>query len=166
MFRASGFDGQETSCSASRDADGRSRKSRRKNRQHKSPDLNRRVHRDFDGEFLKRHPVCAPLPKERSMMAIPTDPETLLRRDPTAAALTEAGYQTSPKTLATLATRGGGPIFRKYGRYPVYRWGDALDWAHTRLSAPMRSTSDADSTMPHTVGLHCARARSPPPGDP
>jgi hypothetical protein len=73
------------------------------------------------------------------------DLETLLRREAAAAALTEISLTTSPKTLSTLATRGGGPQFRKYGRYPVYRWGDCLDWAHSRLSAPMHSTSEADA---------------------
>jgi hypothetical protein len=79
-----------------------------------------------------------------AMTIIPSDPDALLRRKPTAAALTEAGFQTSSTTLATLACRGGGPKFRKYGRYPVYRWGDALEWARSRLSAPVRSTSELD----------------------
>jgi hypothetical protein len=76
------------------------------------------------------------------MTTIPSDPDALLRRGPTAVALTEAGYQTSPTTLATLACRGGGPKFRKYGRYPIYRWGDSLDWAKSRLSLPVHSTSE------------------------
>ena len=39
------------------------------------------------------------------------DPDTLLRRRPAAAALTEAGYPIAPATLATLACRGGGPRY-------------------------------------------------------
>jgi hypothetical protein len=77
-------------------------------------------------------------------MAIPNDLNAQLRREPTAAALTEYGFPTSPKTLATLASRGGGPKFRKYGRYPVYRWGDALEWAKARLSPAIASTSELD----------------------
>src|SRR5258707_11960704 len=87
----------------------------------------------FDGDFLRRtlwsHRTCAGLTgiaEGLAMVCVPDDPEMLLRRDATAAALTLAGYPTSPKTLASLATRGGGPKFRKYGRYPIYRWGDAL----------------------------------------
>jgi hypothetical protein len=38
---------------------------------------------------------------------IPDDPNALLTRDATAVALTESGYPTSPKTLATKASRGG-----------------------------------------------------------
>jgi hypothetical protein len=83
-----------------------------------------------------------------AMTTVPDNPDALLRRQPTAAALTAAGFQTSPKTLATLATRGGGPRFRKYGRYPVYRWGDALAWAKSRLSAPVNSTSELDALPP------------------
>lgn len=80
-------------------------------------------------------------------MALPTDPNTLLRRRPCATALTEAGFQTSAATLATKATRGGGPPFRRFGRVPLYRWGDALEWANSLLSAPMRSTSEADASL-------------------
>jgi hypothetical protein len=75
---------------------------------------------------------------------IPTDPQTLLRRGATADALTEAGFPTSHATLATKATRGGGPPFQLYGRIPLYRWGDSLDWAHARLSKPVRTTSELE----------------------
>jgi hypothetical protein len=75
---------------------------------------------------------------------IPTNPETLLKRSETAEALTESGFPTSPATLATKATRGGGPTFRRYGRIPLYRWGDSLEWARSRLTKPIRSTSEMD----------------------
>jgi len=73
------------------------------------------------------------------------DPDDLLRRHALAQALTEAGFPTAPATLATKATRGGGPPFRLYGRIPLYRWGDALAWAQSRLSAPRQSTSEGDA---------------------
>jgi hypothetical protein len=76
---------------------------------------------------------------------IPDDPNTRLRRTATAAALTAAGFPISDKTLATKASRGGGPPYRSFGRVPLYRWGDALAWAEGRLSAPRRSTSEADA---------------------
>ena len=69
-------------------------------------------------------------------MAIPSDPTTRLRRKALAEALTEAGFPTSGSTLATMVTRGGGPPFQCYGRIPLYRWADALEWAERRLSAP------------------------------
>jgi hypothetical protein len=76
---------------------------------------------------------------------IPDNPEQLLRRRRTAEALTEAGFPTAEATLATKASRGGGPPFRSFGRIPLYRWGDALTWAKSRLSAPRGSTSEADN---------------------
>jgi hypothetical protein len=73
---------------------------------------------------------------------IPDNLDALLRRAATAEALTEAGYPTSPATLATMAVRGGGAVHRCYGRIPLYRWGDALAWAESRMSAPRRTTSE------------------------
>lgn len=78
-------------------------------------------------------------------MAIPTSPDTRLRRRETAEALTEAGFPITESTLATKACRGGGPPFRSFGRIPLYRWGDSLAWAESRLSAPRRSTSETHS---------------------
>jgi hypothetical protein len=78
---------------------------------------------------------------------IPNDLDALLRRNAIAAALTEAGYPTAPATLATKATRGGGPPFRSWGRWPLYRWGDALAWAQNRLSPARTSTSEADTDV-------------------
>ena len=70
-------------------------------------------------------------------------PETRFRRIAAAKALSDYGFPTSAKTLATLASRGGGPIFQSFGRIPLYRWEDLLTWAKSRLSAPRRSTSEA-----------------------
>jgi hypothetical protein len=71
-------------------------------------------------------------------------PETRLRRKEAAEALTAAGFPVSHATLATKATRGGGPPFRRFGRVPLYRWGDALAWAEGRLSESQASTSESD----------------------
>jgi hypothetical protein len=79
------------------------------------------------------------------MAIVPVDPETRFTRRNGAAALTEAGFPTAPATLATLASRGGGPVYRRYGSRVVYRWGDLLDWAGSRLGPPMRSTSETDA---------------------
>jgi hypothetical protein len=78
-------------------------------------------------------------------MSLHLDPETRLTRKAAAEALTAAGFPVSPTTLATKASRGGGPAFRRFGRVPLYRWGDCLDWAYSRLSCPMRSTSEGDA---------------------
>lgn len=78
-------------------------------------------------------------------MSITILPETLLTRDQTAASLTEAGFPIKSKTLATKASRGGGPPYRLFGTRPLYQWSDALSWAKARLSKPRCSTSEADA---------------------
>lgn len=77
-------------------------------------------------------------------MATPVDDDTLLRRDALAAALTAAGFPIAPTTLATKASRGGGPPYEMWGRIPLYRWGKSLAWARGRLSEPRHSSSAAD----------------------
>jgi len=77
------------------------------------------------------------------MTPIPEDPNALLTRDATATALTAAGFPISGATLATRATRGGGPPYQLFGRRPLYRWGDCIAWARSRLSAPVANTSEA-----------------------
>jgi hypothetical protein len=79
------------------------------------------------------------------MTTLANDCDTLLTRRAVAVALTAAGYPVARATLATLASRGGGPTFRRFGRVPLYRWGDALVWAQSRMSPPMRSTSEDDA---------------------
>lgn len=64
---------------------------------------------------------------------IPDDLDTLLTRDATAAALTAAGYPIAAKTLATKATRGGGPPYGLFAGRALYRWGAALAWASGHL---------------------------------
>ena len=49
------------------------------------------------------------------MSAIPTSLTALLTRKQGAAALTEYGYKTAESTLDTVASRGGGPVYRLYG---------------------------------------------------
>jgi hypothetical protein len=68
--------------------------------------------------------------------------DALLSRTDLAAALQAAGFKVSRSTLSTLATRGGSPPYQKFGKYPLYRWGDALAWAKGKLRTPVRSTSE------------------------
>ena len=83
------------------------------------------------------------------MNSIPENPDALLTREQTGAALTAAGFPVKPKTLATLASRGGGPAYQLFSSRALYRWGTALSWAQARLSAPRRSTSEADAVCPN-----------------
>jgi hypothetical protein len=79
---------------------------------------------------------------------MPYGPDALLRRRATAEALIAAGFPVRPATLATMASRGGGPPYRVFGRIPLYRLADALAWAESRLSPPRRSSSEGDSGHP------------------
>ena len=68
-----------------------------------------------------------------------------LRRDRAAEYLqTNYGFGTAA-TLAKLAVIGGGPIFQKIGRWPVYTAADLDTWAVSRMSAPGRSTAEVGS---------------------
>ena len=78
------------------------------------------------------------------MTSLPNSAAALLTREAVAAALTAAGYPISPRTLATKATRGGGPPYSVFSGRALYRWGDTLEWAQSLTSAPRRSTSEAD----------------------
>lgn len=51
------------------------------------------------------------------------------------------GLPCSSKWLAKLAVTGGGPLYRKAGRFPVYTAADLDTWAQSRLGSPRRSTS-------------------------
>ena len=49
---------------------------------------------------------------------------------------------TTTNSLAKLASTGGGPRYRLLGKYPVYNPEDLDEYAESRLSAPVKSTSD------------------------
>lgn len=51
------------------------------------------------------------------------------------------GLRTTAASLATMATRGGGPKFLKFGRYAQYRRSDLLEWMRLRCSGLLDSTS-------------------------
>jgi len=72
-------------------------------------------------------------------------PDTLMTRDKGADALSTLGFPVSKATLATMASRGGGPIYRRFGKRVLYRWSDLVSWAESRCGAPIRSTSEADA---------------------
>jgi len=44
--------------------------------------------------------------------------------------------------LATCATRGGGPPFSKYGSRVIYRWGDGLAWALSKMTPPRPTSAE------------------------
>lgn len=78
------------------------------------------------------------------MPFVPDNLDALLTRKRTASALTEAGYPVSSKTLATKATRGGGPPYCIFSGRALYRWADAIAWARSLTTPPRRSTAEGD----------------------
>ena len=64
---------------------------------------------------------------------IPDDPDTWLRRRETVAALNALGIPVTLGTLAIWAWQGKGPPFSKFGRVPIYRWGNTLNWVTSQI---------------------------------
>lgn len=77
-----------------------------------------------------------------------------LRRAEAAQHLREQGLPCSEKTLAKYAVIGGGPIYSKFGRYPVYTAEDLDAWARARIGKPVRSTSDYAASSPAQPNWH------------
>jgi len=68
--------------------------------------------------------------------------EIYLPRSTAPAYLLGKGFQFSKKTLAKLATVGGGPEYRLFGGRAYYTEAALDAWVAEKLSAPRRSTSD------------------------
>jgi hypothetical protein len=86
-----------------------------------------------------------------SSSPVPSNPNTLLTREQTARALTAAGFPVAAATLATLASRGGGPGFRSFGARRLYEWRTAWEWARAKLGPLQRSTSESDVAQKEDV---------------
>jgi hypothetical protein len=80
---------------------------------------------DPSAKFDFRHALRPRLP----------DPDSLLTRPQTAAALTAAGYPIKERTLARKGSQGGGPSYRLFNMRAIYRWADALAWAQAEMQA-------------------------------
>jgi hypothetical protein len=78
--------------------------------------------------------------------------QRFLRRKAASAYLHKTyGLDRAPSTLAKLAVIGGGPVFRRINRVPLYSTDDLDDWVSSKLSGPMRSTSDNKCTRDASV---------------
>jgi hypothetical protein len=67
----------------------------------------------------------------------------LMRRADAARYIREAhGIPCAPATLAKYACIGGGPAFRKAGKFPIYSRDDLDAWAKQRFGDLVRSTSE------------------------
>jgi hypothetical protein len=52
------------------------------------------------------------------------------------------GLQYSPTTLANMARKGTGPVYRLRGKFAVYVEADLDSWAQLRISGLKRRASD------------------------
>jgi hypothetical protein len=69
-----------------------------------------------------------------------------LRRADAAAYVSERyGFPCSRQWLAKLAVVGGGPVFRKAGRFPIYKPSDLDAWAQSRIGPAQTSTSESSN---------------------
>lgn len=68
--------------------------------------------------------------------------KTYLRRDKAAQYLQQRYGAYTADTLAKLACIGGGPRFQKIGPYPLYTPEDLDEWALSRMSHTVCSTSE------------------------
>ncbi len=66
----------------------------------------------------------------------------LRRKDAAEYVRSKWGMPCAPQTLAKLAVVGGGPVFQKAGRYPLYLPRNLDLWAQSKIGKPQRSTSD------------------------
>lgn len=69
-------------------------------------------------------------------------PSRLLTRVEAALRITEKGYPIKPKTLAKLASIGGGPMFRKAGKHPRYEIEDCDAFAMAKITRKVRSVAE------------------------
>jgi len=63
------------------------------------------------------------------------------------------GISRTPKSLAKLATTGGGPIFQKDGRLSLYLPENLDLWAEKQLSPPVKSTDELFSLKMKSGGV-------------
>lgn len=90
------------------------------------------------------------------------EPHRFLRRKAASTYLQKTyGLERAPSTLAKLAVIGGGPLFRRINRVPLYSTDDLDSWVASKLSGPMRSTSDFACAAGQPAGPgECAPKRS------
>jgi hypothetical protein len=75
-------------------------------------------------------------------LGVPTSPAARLSRRATAEALTKIGFPLTYSSLCTLATKGQGPLFDRFGPHAIHEWGDAVAWAQARAKGKRSSSSE------------------------
>ncbi|MFT7569459.1 MAG: hypothetical protein ACI9JL_000478 [Paracoccaceae bacterium] len=81
--------------------------------------------------------------EEKLVLNLESLPENLIRKDASEYLLRVHGVSRKPKTLAKLACVGGGPKFRKDGRFPLYPVIELDAYARTKLGELVSSNAEA-----------------------
>ncbi len=68
--------------------------------------------------------------------------QRLNRREASEYLCREHGVIRKPSTLATYATKGGGPAFQKDGKFPLYTVKALDEWVEAQLSPVVTSTAE------------------------
>jgi hypothetical protein len=55
---------------------------------------------------------------------------------------TERGIPLTKGALNVFATRGGGPVYRRFGRHTLYTADDLDTWIARKMTPALRSTSE------------------------
>lgn len=88
-----------------------------------------------------------PIPESTPAHVVPGDSLAGMRfhrtREAAAFLTKQYGLPIATATLDTMVSRGGGPPFRKWGRFRVYEEADLVAWAAKRCGAPRDSSSNA-----------------------
>lgn len=89
------------------------------------------------------------------------------RREASDFLLERYGIRARPATLAKYASIGGGPPFRRAGRFPIYDTADLDRWARMHVSPLVHSTSELTSSLdPHEVQGDCDKCSGDDDGPP
>jgi hypothetical protein len=83
------------------------------------------------------------------------EPQRFLRRKAASKYLREVhGVFRQRARGAVYAVLGGGPVFQRIGRDPVYTPVNLDEWVASKLSGPMRSTSDDEGRHAASALMH------------
>lgn len=78
---------------------------------------------------------------EESTIQVDTSRRYLRRAEAAEYVQQKFGFPCSRQWLAKLAVTGGGPLYRRAGRTPIYAPPELDQWAESRIGAARRSTS-------------------------
>jgi hypothetical protein len=78
----------------------------------------------------------------KAAVAFPPNVPFYRRKEAAAYVQSKWGIPCAAKTLAKLFVVGGGPLVRKAGRFPLYSAADLDEWEASKLSGPVRTSSE------------------------